>query len=326
MGSGHPLVWLALLVTLISIALTSTNLVLLAAVLLVILITSVIVGGPRRASLTTALGFTLVTSLIWFSYTLLVPNNQPGSGILFVLPSLSPGPGVGIGGPVTLSAAAGGLVSALQTSCLILALGLAGQAVSARSWLALGRSALGAFAPMIGWWCVLGEASVEALSRRHRSFGSWASAWLDGAERLASGLSNRAAPGWADALRAGISSLAVLLPLAVWLWRGELGAAGVSGLDLLAILTLAVAAVGMCLPGAQPLLWRWRLNDLPQALAAIALAAAWALHPLLVPAAVLTPDAAASLEAPVWLIAAVLLVPASLIVTSLIPRRAVAHA
>ena len=115
MTDGHPLVWLWLLLVGSTIALNTTNPLLLFILVLSLGTTGFLAAGPRRASLVTSLGAALGATAFWILLTLLVPRGTAADALL-VLPSWSPGPGVTFGGPLDLSSVVTGLVGALQAA------------------------------------------------------------------------------------------------------------------------------------------------------------------------------------------------------------------
>lgn len=161
MRQGHPLVWGWTVCVVIVAAAGTTNLIALAWLVACLISAGLLVSGPRRASFAVALGVSLATALWWCAATLILPT---GSGpVLFALPQWQPGPGVAFGGQVTVGAASHGLARAMSAIAIILVLGLAGQLVGARSWLALTRLT-GPLAPALAPLACLGEACVEVTA------------------------------------------------------------------------------------------------------------------------------------------------------------------
>lgn len=339
MTDGHPLVWLLLVLTGSTIALNTTNPLLLLLMVVALAVTGFIAAGPRRASLVTALGAAFVATLLWVILTLLLPRGVAAEALL-VLPSWSPGPGVTFGGPLDPGSVLTGLVSALRAAVVILLFGLAGQLVSARGWLALSRSTLGAGSPALHPIATLGEASVEALTARHRlarqGWGRGASAdWLTMLILAGSNLARtdrattRTRPV-VELLRVAGLMLLVAGPVLA-LAFGVVPAVVTEhlyGTDIIALSVVLAVVLGLVLPGTPKRLWDMRSTDVPQAAVALLLVVTWAGRDLLDQASALTPslDAIAALP---WAIAAVIvLLPVAVALTGTRIRRRVepAHA
>lgn len=168
MTDSHPLIWLALLGATVAASLRLTHPLMLAAFVVALLLTGFLARGPRMASFGFACVGALVAALLWAGWTLLTPT---GSGdVVFSLPEHTFGPGVRLGGAVTTDALHRGITNALAASAVVLALGVAGQLVSARGWLSLARLA-GPLAPAFGWLSTCGEASAEVASSRRQARG-----------------------------------------------------------------------------------------------------------------------------------------------------------
>ncbi|RRD45237.1 hypothetical protein [Tessaracoccus sp. OH4464_COT-324] len=161
MREGHPVVWLGTVCAVTTVAVGTTNLIGLAWLVACLASAGLLAAGPRRASFTVALGAALLTALWWTIATVALPT---GAGpTLLSIPRWEPGPGVHFGGDLTLGAATNGLTRALSATAILLVLGLAGQMVGARSWLALTRL-LGPLAPAAAPLACLGEACCEATA------------------------------------------------------------------------------------------------------------------------------------------------------------------
>ncbi len=336
MTDGHPLVWLWLLLVGSTIALNTSNPLLLFILVASLCATGFLAGGPRRASLVTSLGAALGATVLWVVLTLVLPGGSPTDALL-VLPAWSPGPGVTFGGPLGLGSVVNGLVGALQAAAVVLLFGLAGQLVSARGWLALSRSTLGSGAPALHPVASLGEASVEALNNRHRvarqGWGHGAAAgWCTSLLLAARDIARADRPTTAPRTGVELTRLAVLLVLTIApvlaLASGRLPSVVTSnlfGTDVIAVLVLLAVGVGLVLPGTPPLLRQWRATDVPQAVVALVLTLAWALRGLLGQADALNPAAG---DVPVlpWVLAgASLLLPIAVGLTGRrTPRKVVA--
>jgi len=338
MTDGHPLVWLWLLLVGSTITLNTTNPLLLLLMAAALIATGFLAGGPRRPSLVTALGAGFVATLVWVALTLVLPRGTAADALL-VLPSWSPGPGVTFGGPLDFSSVVTGLVGALRAAVVILLFGLAGQLVSARGWLALSRSTLGAGSPALNPLATLGEASVEALNARHRivaqgwgrgASAGWLTSLLIAGEAIARGDRTASAPRQA----VEVPRLALLTVLAVApvlaLAFGVLPSFITNnwyGTDIIAIVVVLAVALGLALPGTPGLLWKWRATDLPQAAVAFLLTVAWAARAILNQDAALFPVADAALTLPWILAGAVVLLPVAVGLSGQrAPRTVVAHA
>ncbi len=335
MTDGHPLVWLWLLLVGSTIALNTTNPLLLLLEAVALIATGFLAGGPRRPSLVTALGAAFIATLVWVALTLVLPRGTAAEALL-ILPSWTAGPGVTFGGPLDLGSVMTGLVGALRAAVIILVFGLAGQLVSARGWLALSRSTLGAGSPALHPLVTLGEASVEALATRRRvsaqGWGRGASAgWLT--SLLIAGVTIARADRAASPSRSTIHVLRVVL-VATLLVGAVLTLAfnalpqvitnNLFGTDIIGIVVLAAVALGLALPGTPPLLWQWRSTDLPQAAVALLITAAWALRGVLNQDAALFPSVDASASLP-WAVAgALVLLPVAVGLTGQRAPRAVA--
>lgn len=321
MTDGHPLVWLLLILTGSTIALNTTNPLLLLLMVVALAATGFIAAGPRRASLVTALGAAFVATLCWVILTLLLPRGVATEALL-VLPSWSPGPGVTFGGPLDLGSVVTGAVGALRAAVVILLFGLAGQLVSARGWLALSRSTLGAASPALHPIATLGEASVEALDTRHRltrqGWGRGATAdWLTTLLLASSNIArtDRATTGVrpvVELIRVAVLMLLVAGP-ALALAFGVVPPVvteNLYGTDIIALSVVLAILLGLVLPGTPKRLWdELRATDVPQAAVALLLAATWAGRDLLDQSSALTPSADAITVLPWAIAAAVVLLP-----------------
>ncbi len=339
MTDGHPLVWLWLVLAGTTIALNSTNPLLLLLLVAALIASGFVAGGPRRASFVTALGVGLGATLVWTLITLVLPRGAADDALV-TLPSWSPGPGVTFGGPLDLGSVITGLVGALRAVAVVLLFGVAGQLVSARGWLALSRCTLGAFSPATHTLATLGEASVEAFHTRQRIAQQ---GWGRGAARgwltslLLAGRDIARADRATTAPRPGVEILRSVVLVTATVAPVLLLAFGVLppvitnnlyGTDIIAIAVLMVVAVGLALPGTPALLGRWRFSDVPQVLVALLLTAAWVLRDLLNQSAALTPPAGAALSLPWAVAAAIVLLPLAVGLSGQrAPRRTVvAHA
>lgn len=326
MTDGHPLVWLWLLLIGSTVAINTSNPLFLFILVLALVATGFLAAGPRRASLVTALGAGLSATLFWLVLTLLVPRGSAAEALL-VLPQWSPGPGVRFGGPLDLGSVLTGLTGSLRAVAVILLFGLAGQLVSARGWLALSRSTLGAGAPALHPLSCLGEASVEAFTVRQRvvqqGWGRGAAAgWLTSLLLATRDIARSDRP--TSAPRPGIEILRLVLLLVVTAgpvlalafgWIPTTVTNNLFGTDLVALVVLAAVVIGLALPGTPALLWRWRPGDLPQAMAALALTVAWALRGPLGQAAALAPSPGAWPGLPWALTGAAILLPLAVALT-----------
>ncbi len=336
MTDGHPLVWLWILLVGTTIALNTTNPLLLLLMGAALVASGFLAAGPRRASFVTAMGASVVAALVWVVLTLVLPRGSEADALV-VLPSFSPGPGVTFGGPLDLGSLIIGLVGALRAVVIILLFGLSGQLVSARGWLALSRSTLGAGSPASHPLATLGEASVEALHARqriaHQGWGRGAAAgWL--ASLLLAGRQIARADRATVAPRPSVELIRLVLLLVLTIAPVLLLAFGVLptwvtnnvyGTDIIGLVALLAVAVGLVLPGTPALLRTWRISDIPQAAVALLLTAAWALRDLLGLSSNLTPAPDAALTLP-WAIAgAVVLLPLAVGLSGQrAPRRVVA--
>lgn len=320
MTDGHPLIWLWLVLVGTTIAVNTSNPLLLFILVLALVAAGFLAGGPRRASLVTALGGALAATLVWVLWTLLVPRGTAADALL-ILPGWSPGPGVTFGGPLDLASVMTGLVGALQAVVVIMLFGLAGQLVSARGWLALSRSTLGASAPALHPLACLGEASVEALTARQRvvqqGWGRGAAAgWLTSLLLSTRDIAHADRPTSVPRPGVELARLVLLLVLAAgpvlalaFGWLPAVLTNNLFGTDIVALVVLIAVAIGLALPGTPPLLWQWRATDLPQAVVALALTAAWVLRGLLGQSDVLHPAADAVPGLPWALAGAAVLLP-----------------
>ncbi len=339
MTDGHPLVWLWLLLVVSTIALNTTNPLLLLLIAVALVSTGFLAGGPRRPSLVTSLGAGFVATLVWVALSLVLPRGAAADALL-ALPSWTPGPGVTFGGPLDLGSVVTGLVGALRAAVVIVLFGLAGQLVSARGWLALSRSTLGAGSPALHPLATLGEASGEALNARHRimaqGWGRGTSAgWLTslliagGAIARADRISTAPRPA-VEVLRLSLLTILAVGPVLA-LSFGVVPAVitnNLYGTDIIAVVVVLAVALGLALPGTPGLLWKWRASDIPQAAVALLLTAAWALRGPLNQEAALSPAADAALSLP-WAVAgAIVLLPVAVGLSSgqRAPRKVVAHA
>lgn len=289
MTDGHPLIWLWLVLIGGTVAVNSSSPLLLFVLVVALLTTGFLAGGPRRASLVTALGAALGAALVWVLWTLVMPRGSAVDALVF-LPTFTPGPGVTFGGPLSVTSVMTGLVHALRAAAVILLFGVAGQLVSARGWLSLSRSTLGAGAPALHPLACLGEASVEALSMRQRvtqqGWGRGASAgWLTSLMLAARDIAKADRPAVAPRPGVEVLRLVALLGLAIapvlalsFQWLPQEVTNNIYGTDLIALVVLLAVLLGLILPGTPALLWRWRAGDLPQAAVALALTLAWALR------------------------------------------------
>lgn len=335
MTDGHPLVWLWLLLVGSTVALNTTNPLLLLLMAVALVATGFLAGGPRRPSLVTALGGAFIATLVWVALTLVLPRGTAAEALI-VLPSWTPGPGVTFGGPLDLGSVMSGIVGALRAAAIILLFGLAGQLVSARGWLVLSRSTLGAGAPAVHPLATLGEASVEALNTRHRvSAQGWGrrdtAGWLTSLLMAGSDIA-RADRTMAQS-RPGLRALRIVLLLTLVVGPVLALAFGVLpssitnnlyGTDIIAIVVLLAVALGLTFPGTPRLLGRWRATDLPQAAVALLLTTAWVLRGFLQQNAALFPSDPSELTLP-WAVAgAVVLLPMAVGLTGQRAPRAVA--
>ncbi|RMB58343.1 hypothetical protein [Tessaracoccus antarcticus] len=338
MTDGHPLVWLWLLLVGSTISINTTNPVLLLVLVVALGATGFMAGGPRRASFVTALGAALAAALVWVGLTLVLPRGSAADALL-MLPSWSPGPGVTFGGPLGLTSVVGGLVGALRAAAVVLLFGLAGQLVSARGWLALSRSTLGAGAPALHPLACVGEASVEALASRQRvaqqRWGSGAAAgWLTSLLLAARDIARADRPRVAP--RPGVEIIRLLMLLLLTAGPVLALAAGVLptavtthlfGTDLIALVVVLAVVLGLALPGTPSLVWQWRASDVPQAAAALVLTLAWALRGPLGQTAALNPPPGDLTALPWALAGAAVLLPLAVGLTGQrTPRRVAAHA
>lgn len=336
MSDGHPLVWLWLLLVGSTIALNTSNPLLLFILVLSLAVTGFLAGGPRRASLVASLGAALGATVFWIVLTLVLPRGTATDALL-VLPSWSPGPGVTFGGPLGISSVVNGLVGALRATAVLLLFGLAGQLVSARGWLALYRSTLGVGAPALHPVSCLGEGTVEALNERHRvvrqGWGRGAAAgWLTSLLLATRDISHADRPTTPPRFGVELTRLILLLVITIApvliLASGRLPAVvstNLFGTDIVALIVLLAVGVGLTLPGTPPLLKQWRASDVPQAVVALALTAAWALSGPLGQADVLNPAAGEVPGLPWALAGAAILLPIAVgLMGHRVPRRVVA--
>ena len=121
MTEGHPIVWLWTVLTVTVVALNTADLLSLTFLAVCLVVTGLLAGGPRRASLTAALGLALASSLWWVLATLALPSG--GGQVIARLPQYSPGPGVIFGGNLTLEGVMTGLRHALCAVVVLLVLG-----------------------------------------------------------------------------------------------------------------------------------------------------------------------------------------------------------
>ena len=292
MIDGHPLVWLWLLLVVSSIALNTTNPLLLLIMAAALIATGFLVAGPRLPSFVAALGASLAATLCWALLTLVLPRGAAADAFL-TLPSWAPGPGVAFGGPLDLGSVMRGLTGALRAVVVIVIFGLAGQLVNARGWLALARSTLGVGAPAAHPLATLGEATVDvALTRqrlRSQGWGRSASAgWLTslliaGREIARPERPHRAAQPGVEILRLIlllILGVGPALALSFGVLPGVV-TANLFGTDMVAVVVALAAIVGLVLPGTPSVLGKWHTTDLPQAAVALLLTLGWALRGLL---------------------------------------------
>ncbi|NLE96995.1 MAG: hypothetical protein GX596_03260 [Propionibacterium sp.] len=228
MADGHPAVWALLVGAVVGIAMTVDDAPTLVVLVASLVVTGFLVRGPRVAAFVHAALLAFAGALVWVAWTLLVPSSAAGSAALAQLPTHTPGAGVRLGGALTVAGLESGVVSALALACALLAVGVAGQVVSARGWLSLARTLLGPLAPAVGWIACGGEASAEVawLRRQRRGQRGTAAltAWLVACRDIARslpGVTPRVLLAW----RA--SDLAHLVPavalLAAWLTVPRLG-------------------------------------------------------------------------------------------------------
>lgn len=292
MTDGHPLVWLVLVLTGCSIAVNTTNPLLLLVMTAGLGATSVLARGPRRSSFVVALGASLLMTSAWVVLTLALPRGSAADALV-VLPTWAPGPGVTFGGPIDPDSVISGIVGALRATVVVLLFGLAGQLVSARGWLALSRSTLGPGAPALHPLATLGEATTETLLERRRirqqGWGRGAAAgWLT--SLLLAGR-NLARFDRADGTARPLMELARLLILLV-LAAGPVLLLALSampslvtdtlfGTDIVALCIILAVVAGLLLPGTPTVLQDWRPSDLPQIVSALLLVTAWVLRDVL---------------------------------------------
>lgn len=336
MTDGHPMVWLWLLLVGGTIALNTTNPLLLLVMAVALVATGFLAGGHRRPSLVTALGAALLATITWVVLTLLLPRGTAADALL-ILPVWTPGPGVTFGGPLSLGSVMTGLLGGLRAVVIILLFGLAGQLVSARGWLALSRSTLGAGAPALHPLATLGEASVEAFNARQRlSLQGWgrgtSAGWLTsmlvaGREIARADRPRRAPRPSVEILRITVLIILTIGPVLA-LSFGVLPPVvtnNLYGTDIVAIVVVLAVATGLALPGTPALLWRWRATDVPQAAVALLLTSAWVLRGVLHQDAALFPALDAVPSLPLAIAGAAVLLPVAVGLSGQrTPRRAVA--
>lgn len=319
--SGHPVVWAWLWLIVVTIALGTTNLIVLALLVLGQVVIGTRLGGPRAGSFTLATGIATASTVLWMGWTLAAPGSTAGP-VLWTLPRLPGSPGVEFGGPVTTGALALGGVGALRAAVVILMVGLAGQVVSARGWLGLARTLLGDGATWVSGWCCAGEASAETVARaaRDRRAGwprwtpvIWFTTWLTAAVDLAA--TSPADPDRPEALSTPVRLLVIAVTVGgavLALSAPTVGAVAnthLTGMDQLALLVLLLGIIGLLFPGRARVLGQWRASDGLDVIAAGFLTAAWALRTWTGEVTSLTPDAGSIPPVP-WLVAgAVLLFP-----------------
>lgn len=222
MTDGHPLVWAVALAAALHLAVHGGQLAcgVVAAALMAI---GLAAGGPRRAAFTVAIGTVICLVVACAAYALLLLPDPTYAWL-----------------------------RAAQAACAVLTLGLAGQLVSARSWLAFNRATLGGLAPAAGWLACAGETATGALAHPRR----WLSTWVNDSALLAATVpSPGRAPAWSDAVRSCLGLSLLGLPLATLV-------TDLTGTTLLLIAVAALGLIGLALPGAAPSLRRPQLPDL----------------------------------------------------------------
>ena len=221
MTEGHPIVWAWTVLAVGAVTLVTSNIVGLAALAVCLTAAGLLASGPRRASLSLALGLSLLATAWWALATVALPLG--GGQVLAQLPQFLPGAGVRFGGDLTVGDVSSGLTHALRAVVVLLALGVAGQVVSSRGWLALARATVGPATPIVAPLCCLGEACAEGIAsqraaRRRGHARVVAGSWLVSLVRADTGLarwgSEQARAAWLLTWRA-TDLLQVLAPAAL---------------------------------------------------------------------------------------------------------------
>lgn len=256
---SHPFAWFLITAALCSLAITSSNPLLLAGLAVVVALSSILTAGPRRYVMVLGLGGALLALAAWGLLTLVLPAADD-SPIIAELPTLDLGTGITWGGPISLGALSAGLTRGLRAAVVILTLALAGQVISARGWMALAQATAGPLTPLVAPLCCLPETSSTVIATRDRL--SWPRRWMAAAQHSSEALWSVSdlGPSWARVLR-------VVMVICL----GLSSVAGISGIASLIIAVAIVMIFGMALPGCPGWLRRWYWSDLVLLVAAGAL-------------------------------------------------------
>ncbi|WCC79512.1 hypothetical protein O6R08_08320 [Cutibacterium equinum] len=186
--------WGAELVVLATIAISTTNLLLLA-VMWVCLVVTLAMLGNHPGVLATTRWLSGIVVVWWIIMAVVSPSADSAMGsVMWRLPTWSPGPGVHLGGVMTASGLLLTMTPMMRALVLVTLLGVGMAAVPPTSASAAGRRLLGSWSPALEFFAALPPAldrhavyatarpteiaattreGASGLARRHRPLASW---------------------------------------------------------------------------------------------------------------------------------------------------------
>lgn len=241
--------WGAELLVLAAIAVSTTNLLLLA-VMWVCLVATLAMLGNRPGAFAMAQRLSGVVCVWWIIMAIVSPSADPTLGsVMWRLPTWNPGPGVHLGGVMTASGLLLTATSTLRALVLVVIAGVGISAVRPADASAAGRRLLGSWSPALEP-C----AALPAALDRHAVSASMRPAEIAATTREeASGLARRHRPlaAWTAPVRALILVICMTVPVVALVSKHPL-----PGIDqpTTALLTLIVAILlTSLLPTGEPI-------------------------------------------------------------------------
>lgn len=210
----------AILLALGAMTVQSTNPLLIATLAAAVTLCGWLVAGRRQLIHKRARSVGLLTLLWWFLVPLLLPSSSAGP-VLLSFPTAELGPGVTVGGPLTLGGFVEAATSGLRAYAVCVLFGVGWQAFSGSGWWRLARAALGRGAELVGPWCFVGDATVAAWHKRQAEAAQgWSKqaglgATLAMARAAAEGASPSLDPTWRVVVRGLVLGLLGALPVAL---------------------------------------------------------------------------------------------------------------
>ncbi|MGK2308926.1 hypothetical protein [Cutibacterium sp. V970] len=202
--------WGAELLVLATIAVSTTNLLLLAVMWLCLVVTFAMLGS-RPGVLATVRWLSSIIVVWWIIMAIVSPSANPTLGsVVWRLPTWSPGPGVHLGGAMTASGLLLTVTSTLRALVLVAIAGIGMSAVRPADASAAGRRLLGSWSPVLEPF-----AALPAALDRHAVAASMRPAEIAATTREgASGLARQHRPlaVWTAPVRALVLVICMTVP------------------------------------------------------------------------------------------------------------------